>query len=70
VDLRLPDFDVPEAGLDRPPGLVAVANDLASSRLIRDVGVIDDPGGDLGLDGLGQEASSPVGDIVKSGGWR
>ncbi|MEJ7636609.1 MAG: hypothetical protein WKF75_01130 [Singulisphaera sp.] len=39
---------------------MAIADDLAASPVVLEVGVIVDPGGDLGLDGLGQEASSPV----------
>jgi hypothetical protein len=54
------DIDGPDAGRDGPLGEVAVANDLAASLVVLEVGVVVDPGGDLGLDGLGQEASSPV----------
>ena len=50
----------PDAGLDGPLGQVAVADDLAASPVVLEVGVGVDPGGDLGLDGLGQQASGPV----------
>jgi hypothetical protein len=57
---RLLDLDGADAGLDGPLGQAAVADDLAASLVVPEVGVVVDPGGDLGLDGLGQEASSPV----------
>ena len=60
VDPRLPDLDLAEAGLDGPLGEVAVADDLASPGLVPVMGVGVDPGGDLGLDGLGQEPPGPV----------
>ena len=60
TDPGLLDLDGPDAGLDGPLGEVAVADDLAASLVVLEVGMVVDPGGDLGLDGLGQEASSPV----------
>ena len=60
TDPGLLDLDGPDAGLDGPLGEVAVADDLAASLVVLEVGVVVDPGGDLGLDGLGQEASGPV----------
>ena len=50
----------PDAGLDGPLGEVAVADDLAASRVVLEVGVVVDPGGDLGLDGLGEHLTGPV----------
>ena len=43
VDPRLLNLDVPEAGLNRPLGKVAIANDLAMSGKIFDVSVRLDP---------------------------
>ena len=60
MDPGLLDLDVPEAGLDGPLGEVAVADDLAAPGVVLEVGVGVDPGGDLGLDGLGQEPPGPV----------
>jgi hypothetical protein len=54
------DLDFADAGLDRPLGEVAVADDLLPPGLVLEVGMGVDPGGDLGLDGLGQEATCPV----------
>ena len=61
-----------DAGLDGPLGEVAVADDLAAPGVVLEVGVGVDPGGDLGLDGLGQQPSGPVpeevGEDVLAGG--
>jgi hypothetical protein len=38
---------------------VAVADDLAASLVILEVGVVVDPGGDLGLDGLARRRRAP-----------
>ena len=59
-DPRLLDLDGSDAGLDRPAGQGAVADDLAVSPFVPDLGVGVDPGGDLGPDGLGQE---PLGSL-------
>ena len=53
MDPGLLDRDRSDAGLDRPLGQVAVADDLLPPGLVFEVGVGVDPGGDLGLDGLG-----------------
>jgi hypothetical protein len=53
VDPRLLNLDVPEAGLNRPLGKVAIANDLPMSGKILDVSVRLDPVCDLCLDSLG-----------------
>ena len=72
MDPGLLDLDGPEAGLDGPLGEVAVADDLAASLVVLEVGVVVDPGGDLGLDGLGEQAPGPVpeevGEDVLAGG--
>jgi hypothetical protein len=60
VDPRLLNLDLSEAGLDGPLGEVAVADDLAASPVVPEVGMVVDPGGDLGLDGLGEHAAGPV----------
>lgn len=69
TDPGLLDLDGSDAGLDGPLGQMTVADDLASSVVVLEVGVA---GGDLGLDGLGQQASSPapeeVGEHVLAGG--
>ena len=54
------DRDLADAGLDGPLGQVAVADDLAASPVIHEVGMVIDPGGDLGLDGLGEHPPGPV----------
>src|SRR5207245_3433510 len=51
----LPDLDGADAGLDRPLGQVTVADDLLMARLVLQVRMGVDPGGDLGLDGLSQQ---------------
>ena len=62
----------PDAGLDGPLGQVAVADHLAAPGVVLEVGVVVDPGGDLGLDGLGEHAPGPVpeelGEDVLAGG--
>jgi site-specific DNA recombinase len=60
VDTWLLDLNRADAGLDGPPGQAAVADDLLAARGVLEVGMGVDPGGDLGLDGLGQEPSGPV----------
>jgi hypothetical protein len=60
LDPGLLDRDRADARLDGPLGEVAVADHLAASGLIPEVGAGVDPGGDLGLDGLGEHASRPV----------
>ena len=74
VDPGLLDLDVAQAGLDGPLGEMAVADDLASPGLVLEVGVGVDPGGDLGLDGLGQQPPGPVPeevgqDVLGAGRW-
>jgi hypothetical protein len=63
--------DGPDTGLGDPLGQVAVADDLAVSLVVHEVGMLVNPGGDLGPDGLGQEASGPVleevGEHVRAG---
>jgi hypothetical protein len=54
------DRDFAEAGLDGPLGEVAIADDLAASLVVLELGMGVDPGGDLGLDGLGQHPAGPV----------
>ena len=39
---------------------MAVADDLATTVLVPEVGTGVDPGGDFGLDGIGQETPGPV----------
>jgi site-specific DNA recombinase len=60
VDPRRLDLDVAQPGLDGPLGQVAVADDLATSLVVLEVGVVVDPGGDLGLGGLGEHPPCPV----------
>src|SRR5437764_5328295 len=48
VDPRLLDLDVAQAGLDRPLGEVAVADDLAATGIVHEVVVGGDIGGALG----------------------
>ena len=67
MDAGLLDFDGADAGEDRPLGQVAVADDLLASGLVPQVGVVVDPVGDLGLDGLGQEAAGPLAEQVGQG---
>jgi hypothetical protein len=54
------DLDGSEAGLDGPLGQVAVADHLLMPGLVLEVGVVGDPGGDLGLDGLGEHAPGAI----------
>jgi hypothetical protein len=49
-----------DAGLDHPRRQKAVANHLLVPGLVFEVGVGIDPGGDLGLDGLGEHPRGPV----------
>jgi len=49
------DLERSDAGPDHPLGDVAVADDLAASVPVPQVGMSVDPGGDLGLDGLGHQ---------------
>ena len=62
----------PDAGLDGPLGEMAVADHLLAPGLVLEVGVVVDPGGDLGLDGLGEHPPGPVpedlGEDVLAGG--
>ena len=58
-DPGLLDLDGPDAGLDGPLGQVAVADHLLAPGLVLEVGVVVDPGGDLGLDGLGEHPAGP-----------
>ena len=62
----------PDAGLDGPLGEMAVADHLLAPGLVLEVGVVVDPGGDLGLDGLGEHPAGPVpeelGEDVLAGG--
>src|SRR5512142_1688945 len=60
LDPGLLDLDLAEAGLDGPLREVAVADDLAATGGVLEVGMGVDPGGDLDLDGLGQHPASPV----------
>lgn len=60
LDPGLLDLDLAEAGLDGPLGEVAVADDLAASFPVLESGMGVDPGGDLGLDGLGQHPAGTV----------
>jgi hypothetical protein len=59
-DPRLLDLDGPEAGLDGPLGQMAVADHLLVPGLVLEVGVGLDPGGGLGLDGLGEHPPGPI----------
>ena len=61
------DVEIPDPGPDGPLGEVAVADDLASPGGIFDMGMVVDPGGDLGLDGLGQEPPGPVPEEIGRG---
>jgi hypothetical protein len=54
TDAGLLDIDGADAGLDGPPRSVAVADDLLPPGLVLEVCVGVDPGGDLGLIGLGE----------------
>jgi hypothetical protein len=53
-------------------GEVAVADDLTASLVVLEMGMVVDPGGDLGLDGLGQQTSGSVpqevGEPILAGG--
>jgi hypothetical protein len=46
-------FDGADSREDRPLGEIAIANDLLSAAPIDDVGVIVNPGSDLGVNCLG-----------------
>jgi hypothetical protein len=54
------DLDGSEAGLEGPLGQVAIADHLLVPGLILEVGVVSDPGGGLGLDGLGEHPAGAV----------
>ena len=60
TDTGLLELDGADPGLDGPLGQVSIADDLAAALIILEVGVVVDPGGDLGLDGLGQKPASPI----------
>jgi hypothetical protein len=64
MDPGLLDLVIAKAGLDLSIGQVAVADDLESPRLIFQVGIGVGPGGNLGLDGLGQEPPGLVAEDV------
>ncbi len=74
LDPGLLDLDRTEPGEDGPLGVRAVADDLATSGLVLEVGMIVDPGGDLGLDGPGEHlagsAPEDLGqDVLALGQW-
>ena len=54
------DLDRPDAGQDGPLGEVAIAHHLLVPGVILEVGVIVEPGGDLGLDGLGEHPAGAI----------
>ena len=54
------DLERPDAGLDGSLGEMAVADHLLPPGLVLEVGVVVDPGGDLGLDGPGEHRAGPV----------
>jgi hypothetical protein len=60
TDPGLLDLDGADAGLDGPLRSVAVADGLLPAGLVLEVRVGVDPGGDLGLDGLGEHPPGPV----------
>jgi len=58
-------LDRPDAGEEGPLGQVAVADDLVAACLVPQIGAGFEVGGDLGLDGLGEELRrSPAEDLV------
>jgi hypothetical protein len=61
-DSGLLDLDQAEACLDGPLRQMAVVDHMLPPRVILEVGVTGDPGGDLGLNGLGEQ---PVGAVAK-----
>jgi len=68
------DVDRSQASEDGPLGVRAVADDLATSGLVLEMGVVIDPCGDLGLDGFGEHLSCPVSedfgqDVMALGQW-
>src|SRR5262249_8884087 len=73
-DPGLLDLDRADAGLDGPLGPMASADHLLVPGLVLEVGVGRDPGGGLGLDGLGEHPTGTVpedlGEDVLLGGQR
>jgi hypothetical protein len=75
VDTGLADRDWPQSGLDGPLRLAAVADDQTAAVVIPDVRPVGDPGIDLGLDGVDQEAACPLPEdvrqnVYRTGGWK
>ena len=74
LDSWLLDLDRSQAGEDGPLGVRPVADNLATPGLVLEVGVFIDPGGDLGLNGLGEHLACPVSedfsqDVMALGQW-
>src|SRR5262249_27442794 len=61
------DLDGSDAGQDGPLGQVAVADDLLAARPVLEVGPLVEVGGDLGLDGLGEQGAGPPAQDVGQG---
>ena len=59
MDPGLLDLDIAQAGLDGPPGQVAVVDDLASPGLVLEVGMGLDPGEDFGLEASANNRLAP-----------